>query len=126
MEQPKQFDPNTEPATKADIQALKADIQALATKADLQSLEKSTKADLQSLEKSTKADTQALRAEIQALEKSTKADIQSFKTEITLAFIKHEQKNDRQFEKIEKLILSTKSDVLNAVDAFAKDTKEVE
>ena len=46
--------------------ATKADIVDLATKADLQALERATKADLQALERSTKADLQALELRLTA------------------------------------------------------------
>ncbi|MBI4667857.1 MAG: hypothetical protein HY747_01530 [Elusimicrobia bacterium] len=114
MAQPKKTNPNADPATKADIESFKKE-----TKADLESFRKETKSDIESLKKETKSDLESFR-------KETKSDIQAFKSEITLAFLKHEQKNDRQFEKIENLILSTKSEILNAVDASAGQIKDTD
>ncbi|MBI4667771.1 MAG: hypothetical protein HY747_01085 [Elusimicrobia bacterium] len=82
---------NQEPATKADLEALRADFKTLETKHD------------QSFD---------------ALEKKT--------DKIAMAWVKHEQKNDRQFEEIKNLILSSKSEILNAVDASAGLARNVD
>ena len=79
---------NTNLATKADILALKADIESLrlATKADIESLRLATKAnifaikrDIEALRQETKADIEGVKKDIEVLRRETKADIESVK-----------------------------------------------
>ena len=67
-------------ATKADVAALKGDIDALrtATKADIAAL----KGDIDALRTETKADIAALKGDIDALRTETKADIAALKGDI--------------------------------------------
>ena len=64
-------------ATKADIEGVKADIETLrlATEADIEALRQATKADIETLRQATKADIEALRL-------ATKADIEGVKSEL--------------------------------------------
>ena len=68
---------NTNLATKADIETIKADIEALrlGTKADIEALRLETKADIEALRLGTKADIEALRL-------GTKADIEAVKADL--------------------------------------------
>ena len=65
-------------ATKADVAALKGDIDALrtATKADIAAL----KGDIDALRTETKADIAALKGDIDALRTETKADTEALRT----------------------------------------------
>lgn len=64
---------NSNLATKADIAAVTADIEALrlATKTDIEALRKELKADIEALRQGTKADIAALKVDIEAV----KADL---------------------------------------------------
>ena len=57
---------NTNLATKTDIEAVKADIEALrlGTKADIEALRLGTKADIETLRLGTKADIEAVKADL--------------------------------------------------------------
>ncbi len=75
-------------ATKADIAAVRSDIEALrlATKADIEGLRKELKADTEGLRKELKADIEGLRkelkADIEALRQETKTDIATLKADL--------------------------------------------
>ena len=68
---------NTNLATKADILALKADIESLrlATKADIFAI----KRDIEALRQETKADIEGVKKDIEVLRREAKADIESVK-----------------------------------------------
>ncbi|MBI4369176.1 MAG: hypothetical protein HY547_02985 [Elusimicrobia bacterium] len=97
---------NQEPATKGDLKAL-------ATKADLNGV----KADLNGV----KADLNGVKADLNGV----KADLSTVKTALSeqAMFL---LKLERKFETFSEALRQTKSEILSAVDAFAKDTKEVE
>ena len=79
---------NSNLATKADIESVKAEIEALRqeTKAGIDSLRQETKAGIDSLRQETKAEIEALRQEtkasIDSLRQETKADIESVKADL--------------------------------------------
>ena len=98
----------SEPATKADLQdlATKADLKALVlTTTDLKKLELTTKSNLQKLEQTTKADLAAVEIKLSIAIAKTQADIREIKETIATK-------------------LSTKDDisrVMSAIDAFAAE-----
>ena len=57
---------NSNLATKADVEGVKADIETLrlATKADIEALRLATKADIEALRQTTKADIEAVKSEL--------------------------------------------------------------
>ncbi|HAT71513.1 MAG TPA: hypothetical protein DCS63_01695 [Elusimicrobia bacterium] len=112
-------------ATKADIQALKADMQALAqtTKADTQAL----KADMQALAQTTKADMQALaqttKADMQALAQTTKADLTAVDLKLSIAIAKT-QADVRDIKHHMATKMATKDDInriLGAIDTYTAE-----
>ena len=75
---------NSNLATKADVEGVKADIETLrlATKADIEALRLATKADIEALRLATKADIEGVKADIETLRQTTKADIEGVKSEL--------------------------------------------
>ena len=79
---------NSNLATKADIESVKAEIEALRqeTKAEIEALRQETKASIDSLRQETKAGIDSLRQETKAsiasLRQETKADIESVKADL--------------------------------------------
>jgi hypothetical protein len=77
-------------ATKTDVAAIQADIEALrlAAKADVEALRLSTKADIEALRLSMKADIEALRlsmkADMEAMGFSYKADMELLRRDMTI------------------------------------------
>ena len=82
-------------ATKADIEAIKADIETLRqetkadietlrqeTKADIETLRQETKAGIETLRQGTKADIEATRASIETLRQETMARIEAAKVDL--------------------------------------------
>ncbi len=71
-------------ATKADIEAIKAEIEALRqeTKAGIEALRQETKADIETLRQETKADIETTRASIEALRQETMARIEAAKVDL--------------------------------------------
>ncbi len=104
-------------ATKADIELVKADIEALRqetkagiealrqeTKAGIEALRQETKAGIEALRQETKADIALVKADIEALRQETKAGIEALRQE-TKAGIAAVQAN------VEKLGLKTAADI---------------
>ena len=71
-------------ATKTDIEAIKAEIEALRqeTKAGIEALRQETKADIETLRQETKADIETTRASIEALRQETMARIEAAKVDL--------------------------------------------
>ena len=70
-------------ATKADIEAIKAEIETLRqeTKADIETLRQETKADIETLRQETKAGIETLRQETKADIETTRASIETLRQE---------------------------------------------
>lgn len=72
-------------------------------------------------EPATKADLKPLMNRLDSVENRL-GKVETTTERIALKLMEHDQK----FEKLENLILQSKSEILSVVDAFTKDTKEVE
>ena len=102
---------NSNLATKADIESVKAEIDSLRqeTKADNASLRQETKASIASLRQETKASIVSLRqeikAEIDSLRQETKAGIDSLRqeTKASIASLRQETKADIESVKADLL-----------------------
>lgn len=75
---------NANLATKGDIAAIKADIDALRqeTKAGIEALRQETKADIDALRQETKADIARVEAGMEALRQETRAAVEMVKAEL--------------------------------------------
>jgi len=115
----------SDPATKADLQELatKADLKKLeqATKADLKKLEQATKADLQELAQTTKGDLDAVKIEL----KSDITRLDGGLKDVSGEILKVNFRLDRIEHQLENKV-ATKDDfnrLYNLVDSIAGDIK---
>ncbi len=85
---------NSNLATKADIEGVKADIEALrlATKADIEALRLATKADIEGVKADIETLRQATKSDIETLRQATKSDIETLRlaTEAKIEAVKSE------------------------------------